>query len=669
MGLITLTEISVNFFERTLLQDVGLQVEPGERIGLVGPNGSGKTTLLRIISGDMIPDSGEVKISKGHRFGYLPQDVKETDSGPLLRSLLHSIEKREGFETKLKKAEAALEKAHDPDMQAAIGGEISELHQEIGLLDKRFPPHLAEKILLGLGFTSRDFHRPIAALSGGWKMRAVLAKLLYQKPDLLLLDEPTNHLDLPSVRWLEDFLQAFKGALILVSHDRDFLNRQVERIISFEPEGLRSYHGNYDAYLLAREEEIKALEAKAKKQEQKIKDAQKFIERFRAKSSKARQAQSKIKLVEKMALVETRQKEKRIRFAFPEVTRSGREVVALRGISKQFGDNVLYQGLDLTILRGERIAVVGPNGCGKTTLLRLIANEMPPDQGTVSLGHKVNIAYFAQHHTDLLNPNQTVLQELWQVVPDASPGYLRSVCGAFLFSGGDVDKSIRVLSGGERARVSLAKLLVSPGNFMLMDEPTNHLDINSSEMLIEALNNYTGTLMFVSHNQYFVNKLTTKIWDLTGTSVNEYPGNLDEYYTHLTETERPFRGIVSEAGKTGDKKSNPAEAGPPLPGVKARDRKKNRQKRAKKRQHIHNILNPIQNELKEMEDRITELENRQKEVEKKLADPEVFEDKEISVPLLTEYKALRERIHDHISRWEDGQERLESAKTALEAEG
>ncbi|MCF8082151.1 MAG: ABC-F family ATP-binding cassette domain-containing protein [Deltaproteobacteria bacterium] len=666
MGLVTLTDISVNFFERGLLQGVGLQVETGERIGLVGPNGSGKTTLLRIITGEMTPDSGEVKISKGLRLGYLPQDIKEADSGRLLRSILHSIERREAFEARLKKAEADLNKTRNRDRQTAIGEEISELHQEIALLDDMFPPHHAEKILLGLGFTCRDFDRPIAELSGGWKMRAVLAQLLYQRPDLLLLDEPTNHLDLPSVRWLEDFLRAFTGALILVSHDRDFLNRQVGRILSFEPEGLRSYPGNYDAYVQAREAEIEALEAKAKKQEQKIKDARKFIERFQAKSSKARQAQSKIKLVQKMALVETRQTETRIRFAFPEVMRSGREVATLTGIGKQFGDNILYDHVDLTILRGERIAVVGPNGCGKTTLLRLIAGEMVPDQGVISLGHKVNIAYFAQHHTDLLNPNHTVLEEVYRMVPDASLSFVRSVCGAFLFSGNDVDKSIQVLSGGERARVSLAKLLVAPGNFMLMDEPTNHLDINSSEMLIKALSQYNGTLLFVSHNQYFVNRLATKILDIADTSVHEYPGNLDEYYAHLAEVASP--SSAPGPGKGGQEGVHTGETDR-SPRGKPPDRKKERQQRAKRRQKIHNLLNPIQNELREMEDRITRLEDRQKAVEKRLADPKVFEDKEISVPLLTEYKETRGQIQDLLSKWEDGQKRLESAKTALEAEG
>ncbi|MCK5724912.1 MAG: ABC-F family ATP-binding cassette domain-containing protein, partial [Gammaproteobacteria bacterium] len=333
-------------------------------------------------------------------------------------------------------------------------------------------------------------------------------------PDLLLLDEPTNNLDIPSIRWLEQFLVDFKGAMILVSHDRDFLNRQIHRIVNFEPEGMIFYSGNYDFYLKAREERRKSLEATARKQEQKIKEAQKFIERFRAKASKARQAQSKIKLAKKIRLVETHRKEKTVRFSFPDVSRSGRDVLSIKGVSKGFDEKTLYERLTRTVLKGERIAVIGPNGCGKTTLLRMVAGEIKPDEGTIGLGHGVRMGYFAQHHSEMLDSQKTVIQEVYQVVPHATIGFVRGACSAFLFSGNDVDKTIAILSGGERARVALAKLLVKPGNFMVMDEPTNHLDISSSETLIDALKDYNGTLLFVSHNQSFINRLATKIWDI-----------------------------------------------------------------------------------------------------------------------------------------------------------
>lgn len=381
MSLVTALKISLTFVDRELFKDVGFQIEPGERIGLVGPNGSGKTTLLRLLNGDMIPDSGEIRAARGVRIGYLPRDVQETVSGPLLASVVNSVPGRVEVEQEISAAEASLSGAEDEEAQRRIAERVAELHGRLAHLDTQYPGHEAEKILAGLGFKTDDFSRPVAELSGGWKTRAALASLLFQKPDLLLLDEPTNHLDIPSVRWLEGFMQGFKGALILVSHDKEFLNRQANRIISFEPEGVRSYTGNFDFYLKAREEEGRLLEAKARRQDQKVKEARKFIDRFRAKATKARQAQSKLKLVKKMEMVETHKREKTVRFSFPEVPRSGRDVITIEKLSKAYGDNVLYRDLHLRVLRGERIAVIGPNGAGKTTLLKMIAGETAPDSG------------------------------------------------------------------------------------------------------------------------------------------------------------------------------------------------------------------------------------------------------------------------------------------------
>jgi ATP-binding cassette subfamily F protein 3 len=662
MSLVNVIKVSLNFVEREIFNQIGLQINPGDRIGLVGPNGSGKTTLLRTIMGEITPDAGEIRIARNTRMGYLAQDVQESVSGTLLQSILSAIPKRLKLEKELFEAERSLEKATHRSDQSAIGRKIADLHQEINRLNLDFPHHEAEKILVGLGFDVADFNEPVSELSGGWKMRAALARLLYQKPDLLLLDEPTNHLDMPSVRWLETFLQDFKGAMILVSHDREFLNRQIHRIISFETEGMRSYSGNYDFYLKARAEEVKSLENKARNQEQKIKDAQKFIERFRSKANKARQAQSKIKLVEKMELVQTHRKEKAIRFSFPPIPRSGDEVVAIRDVSKWFGDNILYEHLNARVTRGERIAIIGPNGCGKTTLLRAVAGELSPDQGRIVLGHQVNIAYFAQHHSDLLNPQKTVVEEVYQSVPDASIGFVRSVCGAFLFSGNDVDKPISVLSGGEKARVSLAKLLVKPGNCMLMDEPTNHLDIESSETLIDALWGYGGTLLFVSHNQSFVNRLATKIWDIRGRELIEYPGTLEEYYRHLAETEvnlHPESQTLSKGSSDGadQAKKSGSSAG--------RDRKRDKRKEAEQRQRIHDILAPIRKELEQTEKDISQLEDRQKEVEILLADPEIFQDNTKSVPLLAEYKEITARLENQLEKWEGCHEKMASAKAGL----
>jgi len=666
MSLVTVMKVSLNFLERQIFNEIGLQVNPVDRIGLVGRNGSGKTTLLRIIKGEIIPESGEVRIAKKSRIGYLPQDVHEAVSGPLLQSILESIPGRKNLENRLKEEEESLKTESNKQNQSKLGEQIAAIHQEMNRLDLEFPRHEAEKILLGLGFETADFERPVSSLSGGWKMRAALATLLYQRPDLLLLDEPTNHLDIPSVRWLVEFLQNFKGAMILVSHDREFLNKQINRVVSFETEGMRSYKGNYDFYLKARKEEVRSLEARAKNQEQKIRDARKFIERFRSKATKARQAQSKLKLVKKIELIETFQKEKTIHFSFPEVVRSGKEVVFIEGVSKRFGKNVLYDDLNLMGLRGERIAIIGPNGCGKTTLLKVVAGEIEADRGKISLGHKVSVAYFAQHHSDLLNPKKTVVEEVYQVVPNASIGFVRAVCGAFLFSGSDVDKTIGVLSGGERARVSLAKLLVNPGNFMLMDEPTNHLDIESSERLIDALKGYNGTLLFVSHNQSFINGLATKIWDIRGQGIVEYPGNLDEYYEHLIKTDSTFEKGERDFSNDRDPESSKAkEKDRNHADKKKRDRKKEKRERAEKRQLIYDTLKPIQDRLEHLEEKISALESRQGEVEKILADPHIFGDKEISVPLLAEYKNIREELDKLLLKWEKDQDRLESVKLDL----
>ncbi|MEE9419407.1 MAG: ABC-F family ATP-binding cassette domain-containing protein [Desulfatiglandaceae bacterium] len=655
MSLVTVLKVSLTFVRKQIFDEIGFQVGPGDRIGLIGPNGSGKTTLLRLLNGEISPDSGEVRREKGIRIGYLPQDVQETLAGALLQSIYDSIPGRVQIENDRVRLEKSLTAVHHEEEQAKLASRLAEIHQELNRLELEFPRHKAEKILMGLGFKMSDLTMPVSTLSGGWKTRAALARLLYQRPDLLLLDEPTNHLDIPSIRWLEQFLQDFKGAIVLVSHDKDFLNRQIHRTLSFEPEGMRSYSGNYDFYLRSREEERRSLEARARKQEQKIKEAQKFIDRFRAKASKARQAQSKIKLVKQMELVQRPSREKRTRFSFPMVPRSGRDVMSIRGLSKAFDENLLYRDINLAVLRGEKIAIIGPNGCGKTTLLKMVAGEIDPDEGMISLGHGVNMVYFAQHHSEILDPQKTVIQEVYQAVPEETIGFVRGVCGAFLFSGEDVDKPIRVLSGGERARVLLAKLLVRPGNLMVMDEPTNHLDISSSETLIDALTEFNGTLLFVSHNQSFINRLATKIWDLSEGKIIEYPGNLDEYYDHLSRMGEGPRNERPEAKGRTKKASD----------EKTRDRKMERKERAERRRMINDTLKPIRIELEHLERRVTELESRQKELEKMLADPALFSDKNKSVVLLKEYNQSRQELDDLLRKWEQEETTLESAKDML----
>jgi ATP-binding cassette subfamily F protein 3 len=658
VSLVSIIKASVFFPEKDLFQDVGIQIEQGDRIGLVGPNGAGKTTILRLITGEMEPDRGEVRISKGVRIGYLPQDVQEGMKGGLLEAVVNSVPDLVSLRDEVYKTQSLLENEADPQEQGRIAHKLAELHQRLQFLDQQYPRHQAEKILVGLGFSQDDFSSPISSLSGGWKTRAALASLLHQKPDLLLMDEPTNHLDIPSVRWLEQYLKEFKGAIVLVSHDRRFLNSQVKRIIGFEPEGLRFYTGNYDQYLKAREEEERALEARAANQEQKLKEAQRFIERFKAKSSKARQAQSKIKLVKKMEFVETHRKEKTLNFSFPPVPQSARVVATFKGISKAFGPKVLYRDIEMTVLRQERVAIVGPNGSGKTTLLKIVAGELAPDKGSIILGHGVTMGYFAQHQSEALDPNKKIIEEIYQILPDAPLTFIRSLCGAFLFSGDQVEKPVGVLSGGEKARVSLAKLLVKPGNFMVMDEPTNHLDLISSEKLIDALLRYEGTLLFVSHNQSFVNRLATKIWEIKDGRISEYPGNLDEYYEHLRRLEeldkRPQLQIM------GNRSEDASDQ-----GQKRENRKEQKRERAERRKAVQDVIGPIVSGLERIEKDMEECETRKKEVEKLLADPEVFKDKNRAVPLLTEYNLLRDRAEELMAEWEQKQMELDAARQKL----
>ena len=659
MSLVAVLDLSLTFSGKKLFHKIGFQINHGDHIGLVGPNGAGKTTLLRLLCGEISPDSGGIRIADGTRIGYLPQDIHETLSGTLLQLILGSIPGRVRLGNEITEIQLSLKNDQTKKEQEKLAARLAEIHQEIGDLDREFPTHNAEKILAGLGFKTDDFDMPVSILSGGWRMRAALAGLLFQSPDMLLLDEPTNHLDIPSIRWLERFLQDFKGAMILVCHDKDFLNRQIKRVVSFGPEGLKNYSGNYDSYLKALEEGKKVLEARARNQELKRKEAQKFIERFRAKASKARQAQSKIKLVKKMEIVKAQWKEKAIHFSFPEVTRSGRAVVDIQEISKGYNGKNLYKNVNMTVLRGERVAIIGPNGSGKTTLLKMMAGEANPDQGRLILGHGVNMSYYAQHHSEMLDPKKTILEEVYQIVPHETLSFVRGVCGAFLFPGTDVDKPIGVLSGGERARVCIAKILVKPGNLLVMDEPTNHLDLISSEVLIDALADFNGTLLFVSHNQSFINRLGTRIWDIRDGKILEYPGRLYEYYDHLAGVDYDPSFAPQQEGKEEQdhiKKSFHKDR---------QSKKKKRKEKAEERHLIGVTLNPIRNELGKLEDRIAGLEKKEKELEKILADSEIFRDKDKSIPLLKEYREVRTRLEELMLRWEYKHDELETAKKEL----
>jgi len=660
MSLITANNLSLSFGGTQILNRVNFQIGKPDRVGLVGPNGAGKTSLLRILAGEIKPDGGEIQVSRGVRLGYLPQDLMELPSGTVLESILSMVPGKQEKELRLADLETMIETLSDPDELSRLAIEVAELHEELNHFERHYSPHEAQRILNGLGFKPVDAQRPVEELSGGWRMRAALAALLFQKPDLLMLDEPTNHLDVPSVRWLETFLEKWNQSMILICHDREFLNRHIRRVLSFETEGLRTYTGNYDTYLESREQERIILENQSRNIGKKVKEAQKFIERFRSKNTKARQAQSKIKMVKKLELVATHKSRKTLRFSFPETERSGRVVLTLSGLSKRFGENTVFRGVDAGVLRGDRIAIVGPNGCGKTTLLKIIAGELTPDEGSVTPGHNVVMSYYAQHHTAQLHENRTVLDEVYTAAPKTSLPFIRGVCGAFLFSDDQVEKHVGVLSGGERARVALAKLLAAPGNLMLMDEPTNHLDLFSSEALIQALEPYDGTLIFVSHNQSFVNRLATRIWDLSGESIEDHPGNLEEYFHHLS---------LLEESADAERNLEQVKTGTPSEDKRSRDERQARKREeALFRLKRGNVLGPIQKSIEKLEDRIQELEQRQEKISGLLAQETVFKDSEKSVPLMNEYGELKAEITYLLSQWEARQAELEKTEQVLSAE-
>jgi ATP-binding cassette subfamily F protein 3 len=675
MSLLVLENASLAFGGQVILDQASLRLAEGERVGLLGPNGAGKSTLLRVLLGQQGLDGGAVHKARGVRLGYLPQDVLELAGDSLLHSVLNTVPGRGDIEHSISDAEKALEASADPDEQMALAQRLAELAERQLHLDTHYSERLAITILRGLGFQEHELQRPTEQFSGGWKMRGALAGLLFQQPDVLFLDEPTNHLDVPSVLWLAAFLKSYRNAIVLISHDREFLNAQVERIISFEPEGLRIYRGNYEAYLEQRAAEEEVLSAQAHHQQRELKKMERFVERFRAQPTKARQAQSRARRVKRlqneMASSRPVVRRRTLSFSFPEVARSGKDVVALKGIKKSFGPIHLYEGVERSVYANDRIAIIGVNGAGKTTLLKIIAGELTPDEGEVRYGTNVQLAYYAQHHTERLDRKRSVLEEVRRLVPHASESFVRGVCGAFLFSGDDVDKAVGVLSGGERARVLLAQLLVAPGNLLLMDEPTNHLDLASSEALAEAFESFGGTLVFVSHNTGFVNQLATKIWDISGGEIVEYPGNLEEYLEHnaLQNQDHALAAAVGGIAQAGEEpaasptpktaKSQPAKRPAPKPRETQKERKARKRKEAGQRNAMGRKTRQLKKELQALESRIARLEADQQEIEPQLADRAVFTDKQRFQQMLRTFDENRRKLEELYDRWEFQQEQLE----------
>ena len=667
--MIQLERVSKSFGGQVLFKDLAWHITRGQRIGLVGPNGAGKTTLCRILIGDIEVDSGEIRQAKSATIGYLPQDILSAGDGMLLGHLLAGFPEVQRLEQELELLAVEMAEGETSEDLMRRYGEVQHQYEALGgyHLEAR-----GKAILGGLGFAPDVFFAPLSQFSGGWRMRAALGRLLLQAPDLLLLDEPTNHLDLESLQWLEDFLAAYEGTVAIISHDRYFLNRVVDRIVELELGRFALYTGDYDDYQaqkLARQEQIEAAQ---RQQAEQIEKMERFIRKFRYKATKARQVQSRIKMLEKIEQVEVIRVPKRIHFRMPQPQRSGAIVCELRKIYKAYGDNVVYAGIDFRLLRGDRVALVGANGAGKSTLLKISAGNLSFEAGDRVGGHNVSIHYYAQHQLDALNPRNTVLEELASVADTEIQPRLRAILGAFLFSGDDVEKPVAVLSGGEKSRLALAKMLLRPANLLCLDEPTNHLDVTAREVLEEALDQFDGTILFISHDRYFINRIANKVLEVRDGRLWEYVGDYDYYLEKRGEGP----GTEDRGPVTGDRRPTTEDRGPetgppPVPCppsqvdsqekvVRPRTRE-GRRAEAEARQQKSRAIAPLRARLKEMEAEIAKIEARVRDLNDQMANPDLYRDGEKARDVAHERKALEKQARSLYGKWEELAMRLESA--------
>ncbi|MCP3136220.1 ABC-F family ATP-binding cassette domain-containing protein [Pyxidicoccus xibeiensis] len=527
--MIRLDNIGKQNGQQILFIEASAALHKGEKVGLVGPNGAGKTTLFRMITGQEHPDEGQVAVDRGVTIGYFSQDVGEMSGRSAASEVMDGAGPVSTVAAELKDLEAAM---GDPDR----ADEMEKLVERYGVVQGRFEElggyaleGRAREILAGLGFTQEMMDGDVGALSGGWKMRVALARILLMRPDAMLLDEPSNHLDLESLIWLEEFLKGYEGALLMTSHDREFMNRIVTKVVEIDGGALTTYSGNYEFYEQQRAQNEKQQQAQFERQQAMLAKEIKFIERFKARASHAAQVQSRVKKLEKIERVEPPKRRTTVLFEFQPAPRSGEDVVSLKNVHKGYGNRSIYEGLDFLVRRTERWCVMGVNGAGKSTLLKLVTGSTQPDEGSVALGGSVKMGYFAQHAMDLLDGERTVFQSLEDAFPRAGQGSLRALAGCFGFSGDEVDKKCRVLSGGEKARLVMAKMLFDPPNFLVLDEPTNHLDMATKEMLITALSRYEGTMLFVSHDRHFLAALSNRVLELTPEGIHQYGGGYTEY--------------------------------------------------------------------------------------------------------------------------------------------
>jgi ATP-binding cassette subfamily F protein 3 len=662
--MIQLSSLSKRFGERVLLDQVTWYVGDRDRVGLCGPNGAGKTTLLRILAGLDEADGGEVIRPTALTFGYLPQDgllhtgrTVFAEASEALRPLLDLKAEMHDLEHRLADTTVA---AGDHD---ALLERYSEVQERFRMGDGYAIELRVATILRGLGFAPADFETQAEHLSGGWQMRLALAKLLLREPGLLLLDEPTNHLDLEARNWLEDYLSRYPHAVILVSHDRYFLDAVVGRIADLSLRTITDYTCNYSDYLVQRHERVERLREAKKRQDEEMARVQEFIDRFRYQATKASQVQSRIKMLEKIERIEVPPERKRIHFQFPPAAKSGRVVLELKGVGKTYGPKVVLGGVDLHVERGDRVALVGPNGAGKSTLMRLLAGVEPPDAGTRVEGHQVVMQYFAQDEATRLDPSLTVYETLSAGSPMHMVPAIRNILGGFLFAGDDVYKKAGVLSGGERTRLAVARMLLQPSNTLVLDEPTNHLDLDSKDVLLDALMDYGGTMLFVSHDRYFVERLATKVVEVGSGRAESYPGTYAEFLWRKAQGAGAPPAMVAAAAKA--RPSRASTAPPPAVDKAAEhDARKRESADRKKRERAFQALAA---RIADLEGRIAEREGAVKAAEAAMAAPGFYDDRERSKAVLDQHQALMWEVGELLARWEMLQTESEEMKSTLTA--
>jgi ATP-binding cassette subfamily F protein 3 len=695
--MLSLNRVGLSFGARKLFTDLSWTLGDGERVALVGPNGAGKTTLFRVALGEIEPDQGSISRARHVRTGYLPQEEVPLPGETALESALGAFEnaldaEREAHELR---EDIAGRTESDPELPALLRrlGDLQHLFEEA---DGYRMSSEAERVLTGLGLSQAQIRGPLAALSGGWRMRVALARLLLARPTHLFLDEPTNHLDIPSLAWLEEYLDEFSGTVVVISHDRTFLDRIVTQVYELAAGKLDSYAGNYSYYAEERERRKAAAEAAAANQAKRVAELEQFIDRFRAKNSKAKQVKSKEKMLERMERVEVRADTRTIRFSFPKAPPSGRVLIELKAVDKTYPSRdaagvPVFSGLDLKIERGERVALVGPNGAGKSTLLRILAGDEPIQRGERRLDERAEIAVFAQHTTDGLTLENTVLDEVATAGPREPQERLRSLLGAFLFRGDDVGKMVRVLSGGEKARLAIAKTLLRPVNMLLLDEPTNHLDMAGKAVLLDALQGYDGTLVLVTHDRHLIDAVATRVIEVApGGVVRSFPGTFSDYADRLAREGRPLPGYRpdpsraylarTQAGQTAAGNAAPGTVRKETDGAKAR-RKDGGQAMAKQpaggaaakhagkhvgkntaksavaapapsrpakpgpdRRAIERAARQKANEERRILQRIEQLETEQRKIEEQLADPDIYKNGEEARKLMREYERVRAEL-------------------------